>query len=92
MIAKKERDKLNDVNSTEEEKKNQEEKRRQDEDRLVDLALEWNYIDGVLPILQSRQDAMRKKGQKYSEVRLYLIKIFTCRFILGRDQTLPKII
>ncbi len=89
---KKKQDKLNDVNNTEEERKNQEKQRRKDEDRLVDLALEWNYIDGVLPILQSRQDSMRKKGQEYSEVRLYLIKIFTCRFILGRDQTLQTII
>ncbi len=89
---KKKRDKLNDVNNTEDERKNQEKQRRKDEDRLVDLALEWNYIDGVLPILQSRQDAMRKKGQEYSEVRLYLIKILTCRFILGRDQTLQTII
>jgi hypothetical protein len=90
--VKKKQDKLNDVNNTEEERKNQEKQRRKDEDRLVDLALEWNYIDGVLPILQSRQDSMRKKGQEYSEVRLYLIKIFTCRFILGRDQTLQTII
>ncbi len=61
---KNKRDELNDVNNTKKEKQY-----REDEDRLVDLALEWNYIDGVLPILQSRLDAMRKKGQKYSEVR-----------------------
>ncbi len=83
---------MNDVNNTEEERKNQEKQRRKDEDRLVDLALEWNYIDGVLPILQSRQDAMIKKGREDNEVRLYLLKLLTCRFILGRDQTLPKII
>jgi hypothetical protein len=90
--VKKKQDKLNDVNNTEEERKNQEKQRRKDEDRLVDLALEWNYIDGVLPILQSRQDAMIKKGREDNEVRLYLLKLLTCRFILGRDQTLPKII
>ncbi len=89
---KKKQDKLNDVNNTEEERHNQEKQRRKDEDRLIDLALEWNYIDGVLPILQSRQDAMIKKGREDNEVRLYLIKIFTCRFILGRDQTLQTII
>ncbi|CAF4183794.1 unnamed protein product, partial [Rotaria sordida] len=33
----------------------QEKQRRKDEDKLVDLALEWNYFDGVLPILQARQ-------------------------------------
>ncbi|UJR07511.1 hypothetical protein I4U23_011800 [Adineta vaga] len=26
-----------------------------DEDRLIDLALEWNYFDGILPILKSRE-------------------------------------
>jgi hypothetical protein len=68
--VKSKRDKLDDVNNTKEEKQH-----REDEDRLVDLALEWNYIDGVLPILQSRQDAMRKKGPEYNEVRLYLLKV-----------------
>ncbi|CAF4194606.1 unnamed protein product, partial [Rotaria sordida] len=33
----------------------QEKQCRKDEDKLVDLALEWNYFDGVLPILQERQ-------------------------------------
>ncbi|CAF3900565.1 unnamed protein product [Rotaria sp. Silwood2] len=34
----------------------QEQQRRTGEDKLVDLALEWNYFDGVLPILQARQN------------------------------------
>ncbi len=46
-----------------------EEQHRRDDFRLINLALEWNYIDGVLPILQSRQDIMRKKGSAYNEVR-----------------------
>ena len=46
-----------------------EEQHRRDDFRLINLALEWNYIEGVLPILQSRQDIMRKKGSEYNEVR-----------------------
>ena len=34
----------------------QAQKRWNDEDRLIDLAVEWNYFDGVLPILKSRAD------------------------------------
>lgn len=39
----------------------QEKQRRNNEDKLVDLALEWNYFGGVLPILQARQGEMVKK-------------------------------
>ncbi|CAF0951970.1 unnamed protein product [Rotaria sp. Silwood1] len=40
----------------------QEKQRRKGEDKLVDLALEWNYFDGVLPILQAQQnDVIHKK-------------------------------
>ncbi|CAF2738053.1 unnamed protein product [Rotaria sp. Silwood2] len=38
----------------------QEEQFRKDEDKLVDLALEWNYFDGILPILQARQEEIIK--------------------------------
>ncbi|CAF4886108.1 unnamed protein product, partial [Rotaria sp. Silwood1] len=40
------------------------EQRRRDEDILVDLAIEWNYLDGVLPILQSRKDLQMEKTQE----------------------------
>ena len=54
------------------EKKNdplqQEKQRRKDEDKLVDLALEWNYFDGVLPILQARQGEMVKKKHEFMKV------------------------
>lgn len=47
----------------------QEKRRRQDEDKLVDLALEWNYLDGVLPILQARHGEMvQKKKKEFIEV------------------------
>jgi hypothetical protein len=45
-----------------------EKQRRKDEDRLVDLALEWNYFDGVLPILQARQNEIVKKKYHFIEV------------------------
>lgn len=41
---------------------------RQAEDKLVDLALEWNYFDGVLPILQARQNNMAKKTSNDAKV------------------------
>ena len=48
----------------------QEKRHRQDEDKLVDLALEWNYLDGVLPILQARHgDMARKKKKEFIEVQ-----------------------
>ncbi|CAF4910045.1 unnamed protein product, partial [Rotaria magnacalcarata] len=43
----------------------QEKQRRQDEDKLVDLALEWNYFDGVLQILQARQGELIKKKKDF---------------------------
>ncbi|CAF5172811.1 unnamed protein product, partial [Rotaria sp. Silwood1] len=38
----------------------EQEQRRNREDELVELAFEWNYLDGALPILQARQDEMLK--------------------------------
>ncbi|CAF4377045.1 unnamed protein product [Rotaria sp. Silwood2] len=35
-----------------------------EQDKLVDLALEWNYFDGALPILQARQDEILKIQRK----------------------------
>ncbi|CAF2031429.1 unnamed protein product [Rotaria magnacalcarata] len=46
----------------------QEKQRRQDEDKLVDLALEWNYFDGVLQILQARQGELIKKKKDFIQV------------------------
>jgi diketogulonate reductase-like aldo/keto reductase len=48
----------------------QEKLRRNNEDKLVDLALEWNYFDGVLPILQARQGEMVKKKYDFMQVKL----------------------
>ncbi len=48
---------------------NQDPQYRIDEDLLLDLALQWNYIDGVLPILKKRQDAM-SKNHEVVQVRL----------------------
>jgi hypothetical protein len=48
---------------------NQDPQYRKDEDLLLDLALQWNYIDGVLPILKKRQDAM-SKNRDVIQVRL----------------------
>jgi hypothetical protein len=36
-----------------------EDQRRKKEDNLVELALQWNYIDGALPILKSRKHNMQ---------------------------------
>jgi hypothetical protein len=47
----------------------QEKLRRNNEDKLVDLALEWNYFDGVLPILQARQGEMVKKKYDFMQVK-----------------------
>ncbi|CAF4198966.1 unnamed protein product, partial [Rotaria sordida] len=43
----------------------QEKQCRKDEDKLVDLALEWNYFDGVLPILQERQKDIKRTKQLF---------------------------
>ncbi|CAF1102784.1 unnamed protein product [Adineta steineri] len=45
------------TNKKKNEGNNQEQQGQNDEDKLIDLALEWNYFEGVLPILQTRQDA-----------------------------------
>ena len=45
-------------------------KHREDEDQLIDLALKWNYFDGVLPLLQNRQNELLKGKKEFNEVRL----------------------
>ncbi|CAF1016322.1 unnamed protein product [Adineta steineri] len=47
----------NNDNNRKNEGNNQEQQGQNDENKLIDLALEWNYFEGVLPILQTRQDA-----------------------------------
>ena len=37
-----------------------------EEDTLIDLALKWNYFDGILPILQLRQEEIVKTKKKDS--------------------------
>ncbi|CAF4325535.1 unnamed protein product, partial [Adineta steineri] len=39
--------------------------RRNDKDKLVDLALKWNYFNGVLPILQAQQGEMARKKHDF---------------------------
>lgn len=56
------------INNKEKESFEQEKQRRKDEDKLVDLALEWNYFDGVLPILQARQGEIIKKNHDFIKV------------------------
>jgi hypothetical protein len=46
-----------------------EQQRRNSEDKLVNLALEWNYFDGVFPILQARQGEMVKKKSEFMMVK-----------------------
>jgi hypothetical protein len=56
------------LNKTPDKKEKSDEQRREDDDKLLDLALEWDYIDGVLPILQTRQDVITGNAQKFNEV------------------------
>lgn len=47
----------------------QEHKWRTDEDKLVDLALTWDYFDGILPILQARQgEILKEKRNDFIQV------------------------
>lgn len=62
-----------------------EKQRRNDEDRLVDLALEWNYFDGVLPILQARQNEIVKKKYHFIEVWIRKNKKTFARWIFQDD-------
>jgi hypothetical protein len=68
FIAKNKKKKM-DNEKNEGESLEQEKQRRQDEDKLVDLALEWNYFDGVLPILQARQGEMAKRKHDFTKVK-----------------------
>lgn len=54
IIARKKRSHLTSDNRNESERAEQEKQKH--EDKLVDLALKWNYLDGILPILQARQN------------------------------------
>ncbi|CAF1554453.1 unnamed protein product, partial [Rotaria sordida] len=47
----------------------QEEQRQKGEDKLVDLALEWNYFDGALPILLARQDEIMKTESELMKIQ-----------------------
>ncbi|CAF3511447.1 unnamed protein product [Rotaria sp. Silwood1] len=67
FTATKKKTKIEDNQKHEDEPSDQEKQRRKDEDKLVDLALEWSYFDGVLPILQARQGDMVKKNKYFIE-------------------------
>jgi hypothetical protein len=56
------------LHKTPDKKEKLEEQPREGDDKLLDLALEWDYIDGVLPILQTRQDVITGNAQKFNEV------------------------
>ena len=69
---KKNKDEINEKNkeeneTTDHEKELLDEKeRRKNEDKLINLALEWNYFDDILPIL-------KKKNIKFLKVNLLTI-------------------
>jgi hypothetical protein len=81
--VKNKQDEVVNVNNRETKEPNEDDQQRKDDQKrmedfkLINLALDWNYIDGVLPILQSRQEAMRKKDAEYNKVRLYLLKVLS---------------
>ncbi|CAF5207168.1 unnamed protein product [Rotaria magnacalcarata] len=60
--------KLKHDQSNENESLEQESQRRIDEDKLVDLALEWNYFDGAFPILQMQQSYIVKQKSDHIKV------------------------
>ncbi|CAM4808551.1 unnamed protein product [Rotaria magnacalcarata] len=64
--------KLKHDQSNENESLEQESQRRIDEDKLVDLALEWNYFDGAFPILQMQQSYIVK--QKSDHIKAYIAR------------------
>ena len=55
-------------NSTNESNNSSEGERRLHENRLIDLAFDWDYIDGVTPILQRWLDEMMSKKSHQIEV------------------------
>ena len=67
-----------------------EEQRRKEEDKLVDLALKWNYFDGILPILQARQGEMVKKKNelilKVKALRIYTLQhLIFCKYLTEKN-------
>lgn len=57
------------VTQTAAESKDQERQRSiGEEDKLIDLALKWNYFDGVLPIFQARQSRMIEGSKHFIQV------------------------
>ncbi len=86
FIAKNKTKKITESKSSEDEKQ-----RRKDEDKLVDLALEWNYFDGALLILQARQEEITKKKKTFIEVEdIYLWNIFSMIWIDFRMKLIDK--
>ncbi|CAF4511049.1 unnamed protein product [Rotaria sp. Silwood1] len=59
--------------------KDEHKQRSKDEDKLVHLALEWNYFDGALPILLAQQDEMM-------EIRNEIIRIQSKSMKTERDS------
>jgi hypothetical protein len=74
------------LHKTSDKKEKSDEQRREDDDKLLDLALEWDYIDGVLPILQTRQDAITGNPQKLNEVWLKLLEILKVSANLFQEE------
>lgn len=48
--------------------------RRLHESKLIDLAFDWNYIDGATPILQRWQDEMTNQESDVLEVKAKIRK------------------
>ncbi len=89
LIVKNKREETINVNSRVHDEQNEERQRRKDDFRLINLAVKWNYIDGVLPILQSRHHTMKTKDSKYNEVRLTILKMMNYQMIIiGRNERL----
>jgi hypothetical protein len=61
--VKNKKEEIDNAKKKEGEELNQDPQYQKDEAILLDLALQWNYIDGVLPILKKRQDAMSKNRE-----------------------------
>ncbi|CAF1015057.1 unnamed protein product [Rotaria sp. Silwood1] len=59
--------------------KDEHKQRSKDEDKLVHLALEWNYFDGASPILLAQQDEMM-------EIRNEIIRIQSKSMKIERDS------
>ncbi|CAF3880150.1 unnamed protein product [Rotaria sp. Silwood2] len=64
------------INYREGDEQNQNQQYAQELDKLIDLTLEWNCLDGALPILQLRQNTMKKTNDAISMKENESYKLF----------------